>query len=44
VRVSEAPSRGQSVITYDPASSGAVAYTEAAHELAMQSAGTRSQG
>jgi len=41
VRVSEAPSRGQSVITYDPASSGAIAYTEAAHELAMQSAGTR---
>ncbi len=41
VRVSEAPSRGQSVITYDPASSGALAYTEAARELAMQSAGTR---
>jgi chromosome partitioning protein len=41
VRVSEAPSRGQSVITYDPGSSGAVAYTEAAKELAMQSAGTR---
>ena len=41
VRVSEAPSRGQSVITYDPASSGAIAYTEAARELAMQSAGMR---
>jgi chromosome partitioning protein len=41
VRVSEAPSRGQSVITYDPGSSGAIAYTEAAHELAMQSAGAR---
>ena len=41
VRVSEAPSRGQSVITYDPASSGAVAYMEAARELAMQSAGTQ---
>ena len=41
VRVSEAPSRGQSVITYDPASSGALAYTEAARELAMQSAGVR---
>jgi chromosome partitioning protein len=38
VRVSEAPSRGQSVITYDPGSSGALAYTEAAKELAMQSA------
>jgi chromosome partitioning protein len=41
VRVSEAPSRGQSVITYDPGSSGAIAYTEAARELAMQSAGVR---
>ena len=44
VRVSEAPSRGQSVITYDPASSGAIAYTEAARELAMQSAGARQHG
>ncbi len=44
VRVSEAPSRGQSVITYDPASSGALAYTEAAHELAMQSATARQHG
>jgi chromosome partitioning protein len=44
VRVSEAPSRGQSVITYDPASSGAIAYTEAARELAMQSAGARQDG
>jgi chromosome partitioning protein len=41
VRVSEAPSRGQSVITYDPGSSGAVAYLEAARELAMQSAAIR---
>jgi chromosome partitioning protein len=41
VRVSEAPSRGQSVITYDPGSSGAVAYTAAAQELATQSAGTQ---
>jgi chromosome partitioning protein len=38
VRVSEAPSRGQSVISYDPGSSGAIAYTEAAKELAMQPA------
>ena len=44
VRVSEAPSRGQSVITYDPASSGAIAYTEAARELAMQSAGADQPG
>jgi chromosome partitioning protein len=41
VRVSEAPSRGQSVISYDPASSGALAYTEAARELATQSAAAR---
>ena len=41
VRVSEAPSRGQSVIAYDPASSGAIAYTEAARELALQSADAR---
>ena len=41
VRVSEAPSRGQSVITYDPGSSGAIAYIEAARELAMQSAPAR---
>jgi chromosome partitioning protein len=39
VRVSEAPSYGQSVITYDPASSGALAYAEAARELAIRSAG-----
>src|SRR6266702_957632 len=44
VRVSEAPSRGQSVITYDPASSGAIAYTEAARELSMQSAAAHQNG
>ena len=37
VRVSEAPSYGQSVMTYDPASSGAVAYLEAAREMAHRS-------
>jgi chromosome partitioning protein len=37
VRVSEAPSYGQSVMTYDPGSSGAVAYLEAAREMAFQS-------
>jgi chromosome partitioning protein len=37
VRVSEAPSYGQSVITYDPVSSGAIAYAEAARELAFRS-------
>ena len=34
VRVSEAPSYGQSVMTYDPGSSGAQAYMEAAREIA----------
>lgn len=38
VRVSEAPSYGQSVITYDPGSSGAVAYLEAAREMAHRKA------
>ena len=38
VRVSEAPSYGQTVVTYDPTSSGALAYREAARELARQSA------
>jgi chromosome partitioning protein len=38
VRVSEAPSYGQSVITYDPGSSGSIAYVEAARELSMRSA------
>ncbi|WP_285758741.1 ParA family protein [Nocardiopsis ansamitocini] len=36
VRVSEAPSYGQSVMTYDPGSTGAVAYMEAARELAFR--------
>jgi chromosome partitioning protein len=38
VRVSEAPSYGQSVMTYDPGSSGAVAYLEAAREMAYRGA------
>ncbi|MCI9888376.1 ParA family protein [Micrococcales bacterium 31B] len=36
VRVSEAPSYGQTVITYDPSSSGAQAYLEAAREIAQR--------
>jgi chromosome partitioning protein len=35
VRVSEAPSYGQSVMTYDPGSIGALAYLEAAKEMAF---------
>jgi chromosome partitioning protein len=37
VRVSEAPSYGQSVITYDAQSPGALAYREAAQQLLAQS-------
>jgi len=40
VRVSEAPSYGQSVMTYDPGSSGAVAYLEAAKEMAFKTSAT----
>jgi chromosome partitioning protein len=36
VRVSEAPSYGQTVMTYDPASPGALSYMEAARELALR--------
>jgi chromosome partitioning protein len=38
VRVSEAPGYGQSVLTYDPGSRGAVTYLEAAREIADRSA------
>lgn len=38
VRVSEAPSYGQSVITYDPGSPGALSYVEAAREMALKGA------
>jgi chromosome partitioning protein len=38
VRVSEAPSYGQSVMTYDPGSRGATSYFEAAQELAERGA------
>jgi chromosome partitioning protein len=44
VRVSEAPSYGQSVMTYDPGSSGAQAYLEAAKEVADRSAPAGSAG
>ncbi|MFQ6485625.1 ParA family protein [Brachybacterium epidermidis] len=38
VRISEAPSYGQTVLTYDPGSSGALAYRAAAHELTIRPA------
>jgi len=38
VRVSEAPSYGQSVMTYDPGSRGATSYFEAAFEIAARGA------
>jgi chromosome partitioning protein len=38
VRVSEAPSYGKTVISYDPSSPGAIAYMEAAIELANRGA------
>jgi len=40
VRVSEAPGFSQSVMTYDPGSSGAVAYLEAAKEMAFKNTST----
>ncbi|MFV2145578.1 MULTISPECIES: ParA family protein [Isoptericola] len=37
VRISEAPSYGQTVMTYDPGSTGALAYLEAAREMSEHS-------
>ncbi len=42
VRISEAPSYGQTVMTYDPGSTGALSYLEAAREMALRGA-TRSE-
>ena len=39
VRISEAPGYGQTVMTYDPHSRGALAYVEAAREIAERSIG-----
>jgi chromosome partitioning protein len=36
VRISEAPSYGQTVMSYDPGSTGALSYLEAARELALR--------
>ena len=41
VRVSEAPSYGQTVMTYDPGSPGALCYLEAAREIATKGAPVR---
>ena len=40
VRLSEAPSYGQTIVSYDPRSAGAIAYLEAAVELAKRESGT----
>ncbi|HEU5034669.1 MAG TPA: ParA family protein [Mycobacteriales bacterium] len=44
VRISEAPGFGQSVLTYDPSSRGALAYVDAAREIAQRSAAMAAGG
>ncbi|MGH3096037.1 MAG: ParA family protein [Streptosporangiales bacterium] len=44
VRVSEAPSYGQTVMTYDPGSTGALSHLEAAREIAGRAAVPADQG
>ncbi|MEV4437463.1 ParA family protein [Streptomyces sp. NPDC049577] len=44
VRISEAPSYGQTVLTYDPSSSGALSYLEAAREIALRGIGVHYDG
>ncbi len=44
VRVSEAPSFAQTVITYDPHSTGALAYLAIAQEVALRGAAAESEG
>nr|WP_325048149.1 ParA family protein [Jiangella anatolica] len=44
VRISEAPSYGQTVMTYDAASSGALSYLEAAREIAERGASGSTSG
>nr|WP_035938114.1 ParA family protein [Knoellia aerolata] len=43
VRISEAPSHGETVMTYDPNSSGALSYLEAASEIAAQNAAEKNE-
>jgi chromosome partitioning protein len=42
VRISEAPSFGQTVMTWDPSSPGALSYLEAAREIALRDPGAAS--
>lgn len=44
VRISEAPSYGQTVLTYDPSSSGSLSYLEAAREIALKGVGLAYDG
>ncbi|WP_424212813.1 ParA family protein [Streptomyces sp. BI20] len=44
VRISEAPSYGQTVLTYDPSSTGSLSYLEAAREIAFRGAGITYNG
>ena len=44
VRISEAPSFGQTVVSYDTMSVGSISYIEAAYELATRGAQARSEG
>ena len=44
VRISEAPSYGQTVMTYDPGSTGALSYLEAAREMALREPTDRASG
>ncbi|WP_156043782.1 ParA family protein [Cellulomonas sp. URHE0023] len=44
VRISEAPSYGQTVMSYDPGSTGALAYLEAAREVAERGASAADSG
>jgi chromosome partitioning protein len=39
VKISEAPSHGETILTYDPTGTGAMSYRDAARELATQSTG-----
>ncbi len=44
VRISEAPGHGQTVLTYDPGSTGALAYLEAAREICRRGVAAATDG